>query len=197
MPENDSIISYKFSGSEDQKGKATAVYFELSLKVDFVPFEIFENFPKLNSIAFTKSEISMITKKLFVGQNFEQIKEIRLNEDKIRFIENKAFVDLKNLEEIDLTSNKIRSINKETFAHNEKLVEVILTGNEIKLIHPEAFINQKNGVLVIMFGNQCFADEAFDVIEDLEPCYDNWKKAYAIMKEGKEKNAMNLDCFLN
>jgi Leucine-rich repeat (LRR) protein len=107
MPHNYSIISYRFSGSEDQKGKTTAVYFEFSLTVDFVPFEIFENFPKLDSIAFIKSEIPMITNKLFAGQNFEQIKELRLNEDKIRFIETGAFVDLKNLEEIDLTNNKI------------------------------------------------------------------------------------------
>jgi Leucine-rich repeat (LRR) protein len=186
VPNNDSIISYKISGSEDQKGKATAVYFEFSLKVDFVPFEIVENFPKLDAIAFTKSEIPMITKKLFGGQNFEQIKELRLNEDKIRFIENEALVDLKNLEKIDLTNNKLRSINKETFAHNEKLVEAILTGNEIKLIHPKAFFNQKNGVHVEMFGNQCFGDEAFDVAEDLKPCYDNWKKAYELFEEGKE-----------
>ncbi len=185
-PNNDSITSYRFSGSEDQKEKATAVYFEFSLKVDFVPFEIFDNFPKLDSIAFTKSEIPMIRNKLFSGQNFEQIKELRLNEDKIRFIENGAFGDLKNLEKIDLTSNKIRSINKETFAYNEKLRVAILSENEIKLIHPEAFFNQKNGVYVIMFGNQCFADEAFDVIEDLKPCYDNWTKAYELFEEGKD-----------
>jgi Leucine-rich repeat (LRR) protein len=185
-PNNDSIISYRFSGSEDQKGKATAVYFEFSLTVDFVPFEIFDNFPKLDAIAFTKSEIPMIRNKLFSDRNFEQIKELRLNEDKIRFIENKAFKNLKNLERIDLTNNKIRSINKETFAHNKKLNETILTGNEIKLIHPEAFFNQKNGVYVEMFGNQCFGDEAFDVIKYLKPCYDNWKKAYEIFEEGKE-----------
>jgi Leucine-rich repeat (LRR) protein len=160
------------------------VYFEGSLSVDFVPFEIFENFPKLDAIAFTKSEIPMIRNNLFAGKNFEQIKELRLNEDKIRFIETGAFVDLKNLEKIDLTNNKIRSINKETFAHNEKLREVIFTGNEIKLIHPDAFLNQ-NGVHVIMFGDQCFDDEAFDVVEDLKPCYDNWNKAYGIIEEGK------------
>jgi Leucine-rich repeat (LRR) protein len=186
VPNNDSIISYRFSGSEDKKGKATAVYLEFSLTVDFVPYEIFENFPKLDSIAFTKSEMPMITNKLFGGQNFEQIKELRLNEDKIRFIENGAFGDLKNLERIDLTNNKIRSINKETFAHNEKLRVAILSENEIKLIHPKAFFNQKNGVHVIMFENQCFVDEAFDVEEDLKPCYDNWNEAYEIFEEGKE-----------
>jgi Leucine-rich repeat (LRR) protein len=186
VPNNDSIISYRFSGSEDQKEKATAVYFELSLTVDFVPYEIFEYFQNLDSIAFTKSEIPIVTNKLFGGQNFEQIKELRLNEDKIRFIETRAFVDLKNLEKIDLTSNKIRSISKETFAHNEKLRVVILTENEIKLIHPEAFFDQKNGVYVEMFRNQCFGDEAFDVTEDLKPCYDNWKKSYEIFEEGKE-----------
>jgi Leucine-rich repeat (LRR) protein len=132
MPNNDSIILYKISDTNDQKKDATAVYFDSSSKVDFVPFEIFENFPKLDSIAFTKCEIQMITNKLFGGQNFEQIKELRLNEDKIRFIEIGAFDDLKNLEKIDLTNNKIRSISKETFAHNEKLRKAILTGNEIK-----------------------------------------------------------------
>jgi Leucine-rich repeat (LRR) protein len=185
MPNNDSIISYRFSGTEDQKEKATAVYFELSLTVDFVPFEIFENFRKLDSIALQKCEILMIKNNLFTGQIFEQIKELRLNEDKIRFIETKAFVDFKNLEKIDLTNNKIRSINKETFAQNKKLKKAILTGNEIKLIHPEAFLNQK-GVHVVMFGNQCFTDEAFNVREDLKTCYDNWNGAYEIIEEGKE-----------
>jgi Leucine-rich repeat (LRR) protein len=184
MTINDSIISYRFSDTEGQEEKATAVYFEGSSSVDFVPFEMFENFPKLDSIGFTKSEIQMIRNKLFGGQDFEQIKELRLNEDKIRFIETRAFVDLKKLEKIDLTNNKIRSINKETFAHNEKLREAILTGNKIKLIHPDAFLNQ-NGVFVVMFGNQCFDDEAFDVDEDLKPCYDNWNKAYGIIEEGK------------
>jgi Leucine-rich repeat (LRR) protein len=184
MPNNDSIISYKFSGTEDKKENATAVYFELSLTVNFVPFEIFENFPKLDSIAFTKSEIPMIKSNLFGGQNFEQIKELRLNEDKIRVIENGAFVDLKNLEKIDLTNNKIRSINKETFAQNKKLREAILTGNEIKLIHPKAFLNQKY-VFVVMFGNKCFGDETFNIAEDLKHCYNNWNKAYEIIEEGK------------
>jgi Leucine-rich repeat (LRR) protein len=128
----------------------------------------------------------MITNKLFGGQNFEQIKELRLNGDKIRFIENEAFVDLKNLVIIDLTNNKIRSINKETFAHNDKLAVAILSKNEIKLIHPEAFFNQKNEVLVTMFRNQCFGDETFNVTEDLKPCYDNWKKAYKLFEEGKD-----------
>jgi Leucine-rich repeat (LRR) protein len=183
---NDRITSYKFSGTEGQKGNVTAVYFEFSLTVNFVPYEIFENFPKLDSIAFTKSEIPMIKNKLFGGQNFEQIKELRLNDDKIRFIETRAFGDLKNLEKIDLTNNKIRSINKETFAHNKELRIAILTGNEIKLIHPETFINKKYGVYVVMFGNQCFDDEAFDVREDLKPCYDNWKKAYELFEEGND-----------
>ncbi len=181
---NDSIISYRFSGTGDQKEQATAVYFELCSKVDFVPFEMFETFPKLDSIGFTKSEIPMIRNNLVAGQNFEQIKELRLNEDKIRFIENGAFADLKYLEKIDLTNNKIRSINKETFAQNKKLRVVILTGNEIKLIHPEAFLNQINGVYVVMFGNQCFGDEVFNVKRGLKPCYDNWKKAYDIIEEG-------------
>jgi hypothetical protein len=186
MPNNDSIISYRLSGSEDQKEKATAVYFEFSLTVNFVPFEIFDSFPKLDAIAFTKSEIPMIKNNLFSGQNFQQIKEIRLNEDKIRFIETGAFVDLKNLEIIDLTNNKIRSISKETFAHNEKLMVTILTGNEIKLIHPEAFFKQRRGVYVVMFGTQCFTDEAFNVKEDLKPCYENWKKAYKLFEAGRD-----------
>ncbi len=195
VPENGSLISYRFSGTEGQKINATAVYFELSFTVDFVPFEIFENFPKLDSIAFSKCKILIVRSNLF-DRNFEQIKELRLNEDKIRFIENGAFSDLKNVEKIDLTNNKIRSINKETFAHNEKLRVVILNGNEIKLIHPEAFINQKYGIYVIMFENQCFGDEAFNVTEteDLETCYDNWKKAYAIFKEGKKKLYCTTDC---
>jgi Leucine-rich repeat (LRR) protein len=185
VPNKDSITSYGFSGTEGQKQVATAAYFELSLSVDFVPFEMFENFPKLDSIAFTKSEIPMIRNNLFGGQNFEEIKELRLNEDKIRFIENRAFVDLKKLEKIDLTNNKIRSINKQTFAHNKKLREAILTGNEIKLIHPKAFMNQKNGVFVVMFGNKCFGDEVFNVKRDLKTCYDNWNRAYEIIEEGK------------
>jgi Leucine-rich repeat (LRR) protein len=190
MPNNYSITSYRFSGTESQKEKATAVYFELSSKVDFVPFEIFDTFPRLDSIAFTKCEIPILENKLFAGQDFEQIKELRLNEDKIRFIENGTFVDLKKMTKIDLTNNKIRSINKETFAHNENLEEAILTGNEIKLIHPETFINKKYEVYVVMFGNKCFAGEVFNVKEDLKPCYDNWKKAYGLFEEGKN----NLYC---
>jgi Leucine-rich repeat (LRR) protein len=184
MPNIDSLILYKISVNNDQKIKTTAVYFESSFTVDFVPFEIFENFQILDSIAFTKCGIPMITNKLFGGQNFEQIKELRLNEDKIRLIENKAFADLKNLKKIDLTNNKIRSINKETFAHNEKLEEIILTGNEIKLIHPEAFSNQKD-VFVTMFKNKCFDGQVL-MRNNLEICYENWNKAYAIMKEGKK-----------
>jgi Leucine-rich repeat (LRR) protein len=181
---NDSIISYRFSGATDTKEKATAVYFEFSPTIDFVPFEIFENFPKLNSIAFQKSEIPMVKINLFGGQNFEQIKDLRLSEDKIRLIENGALVDLKYLTKIDLTNNKVRSTSKETFAYNKKLSEAIFTGNEIKLIHPNAFLNQ-NGVHIVMFGNQCFGDEVFNVKEDLKSCYDNWKKAYEIIEEGK------------
>jgi hypothetical protein len=37
-----------------------------------------------------------------------------------------------------------------------------------------------------MFGNQCFGNEAFDVIEDLKPCHDNWKKAYELFEEGND-----------
>jgi Leucine-rich repeat (LRR) protein len=184
---NDSQTSYKFPDTEVQKEKATAVYFEGSSSVEFVPFEIFENFPKLDAIGFTKSEIPMIRNNLFAGQDFEQIKELRLNDDKITFIETKAFVDLKNLTKIDLTNNKIRSINKETFAHNKKLEDVILTGNEIKLIHPEAFLNQKFAY-VAMFENECFGGEAFDVEEELKPCYDNWNKTYKIIEEGKDNS---------
>jgi Leucine-rich repeat (LRR) protein len=181
---NDRITSYKFSGSEVQKEAARAVYFEGSSSVDFVPFEMFENFPKLDSIALQKCEIPMIKNNLFGDQNFEQIKDLRLNGDKIRFIDTGAFGDLKTLEKIDLSNNKLRSINKETFAHNKELSKVILTGNEIKLIHPEAFFNQ-NGVHVVMFRNPCFNDEAFNVREDLETCYKNWNKAYEIIEEGK------------
>jgi Leucine-rich repeat (LRR) protein len=180
---------YTFTGSNDQKQNVTAIYFEQSPTVDFIPNEIFENFPNLNSIAIYKSKIPIIKNNLFRNEKFENILELVLKEDKIKLIENNAFAKLKSLLTLDLTSNKIRSINKEIFAHNLDLEEIILNENSVKLIHPEAFRNQKHGILAVQMSNgkQCFDDGSANITKDLRPCYDNWNKAYEIVDEGECK----------
>jgi hypothetical protein len=113
--------SFAFTGSNFDKNNATAVWFALSPSIDFIPLEIFNEFPNLNGILISRSNLPILKEELFTDQ-FKIIQFLDLQYNKITQIESDVFTFLPNLKWIYLGQNKIVNLNN--------LFEVWLNQNE-------------------------------------------------------------------
>jgi Leucine-rich repeat (LRR) protein len=148
---------FTFSGSIKEKNYTTAVYFHSSPSIDFIPFQIFTEFPNLNGILITWSNIPTLTEGFFT-KDFKDIQYLSLYFNNIDQIEEFALINLTELKWIYLGSNQIESIKTNIFKNNQKLEFIGLFSNKIKMIHPNLFVNLNNLVEVWLEDNECVSN---------------------------------------
>jgi Leucine-rich repeat (LRR) protein len=133
------------------------------------------------------------------GPKFRQIEKLRHYQNKIKAIEEGAFVHLPNLVEIVLNGNQIESLSAKVFEKNRELKLVDLEGNKIKMIAPETFRNLNQLKFVHLGKNECVGKEYgcwrcyntkidhTELNSDLHVCYENHRKSLDLLNERENK----------
>jgi hypothetical protein len=193
---------FSISGTQEQKEKATRIYFAKIGRVAHVPQNLAEEFPKLTDLDIAGSEIPIVKNNL-LGPQFSRIKELVLGGNKIQIVEEEAFKHLHNLEEVSLSWNQIQSLSRGVFQNNRKLKTIWINRNKIKMIAPETFQNLNQLKSVNLRRNDCVdkyigcynCDTKIDHTElnrDLHACFENHKKSSDLLNEGENKNFMKI-----
>jgi Leucine-rich repeat (LRR) protein len=192
-----------FSGTQEQKKNITWIWFEEIGRVAHVPQNLREEFPSLNKLWISDSEIPIVKNNLF-GPEFSRIEDLYLGNNKIQIVEGQAFKHLHNLVWISLPNNQIQSLSAKVFQNNSKLKQIVLHRNKIKIIAPETFQHLNQLEFVRLDGNDCVnkeigcwwnCDTKIDHTElnrDLHACFENHKKSSDLLNEGENKNFMEI-----
>jgi hypothetical protein len=73
---------FRITGSTEDKNNTTVVYFDSSPSIDFIPLEIFTEFPNINGIIISDSNIPIL-KEGFFTKDFQDIQYLNLGSNKI------------------------------------------------------------------------------------------------------------------
>jgi Leucine-rich repeat (LRR) protein len=134
--------TFTFNCSNEEKLKTSAICF-VCCDIDFIPLEIFQEFPNLKLLFIRLSNLPIIKANLFT-EEFIKIECLYLKDNNIQEIEEDAFSELKELKLIDLSGNEIESIRHDIFKNNLKLEMIDFTFNDIKLLNVDLFKNLVN-----------------------------------------------------
>jgi hypothetical protein len=87
---------HTFVGTPTQKSETTAFWIHRSVQVDFVPVDIFSQFPNLNGLGINKCNLPILKSSLFKPE-FQKIQYLSLKSNRIQSIEPNAFQYLNKL----------------------------------------------------------------------------------------------------
>ncbi len=169
-----------FSRTEEQEKQTTAVKFFNSPTINFIPSEIFQQFPSLNGLSVTQSSIPTLKNELFTSE-CENIEYLSLGYNEIVVIEPFAFKFLKKLKWIGLHGNYMRSLNDQIFAYNIRLIYVSFWLGSTEIVNRKLFSYLTDLRLLDFRKNRC-ADVGLDcsslyciseIDQRLKPCFDN------------------------
>jgi Leucine-rich repeat (LRR) protein len=176
------ISKFSFIGSEKDKKNTSAIYFSGSSNiVKFFPVEIFEEFPAINGLILTDSNLPEIKTSMFT-KIFKKIVYINFSWNKIGDIESGSFSELTNLKWLRLSYNQLKYLKNEIFAQNTKLEYIDLYENQIEILNPKLFDGLVKLVYVEMRNNDCANNwigcnecpiTTAQLSEDLSECFEN------------------------
>jgi hypothetical protein len=170
-------------GSSVQKSELSGFYIWFSPQVDFIPLDILTEFPNLNRLMITDSNLPTVKSGLFTAE-FQRIELLYLGTNKIELIEPKAFQYLINLKWIALGNNNLKTLPHQIFKNTPDLVLIGLKKNKINSILPNFFDGLKKLKLVSFTeGNLCVNIEIWcetclitqsELREKFRGCFDNY-----------------------
>lgn len=105
--------------------------------VKYLPINMHESFPNLLEYEVTGCKVGEVRYDNF--KNMKQLKEIKLNNNKIQSIAPSTFDDARQLEKIHFVSNKLTSLSPELFQNLQKLRRVYFSKNEIVSLSGDLF----------------------------------------------------------
>jgi hypothetical protein len=149
---------HSFSSSSSEKIETTAFGIQYSPQVDFIPLEIFEEFPNLRGLTILDSNLSTLKTGLFKVE-FKEIEFLELHYNNIETIEPEAFQHLIKLQWIRLFRNNLRALPDRLFENNPDLIYIDLAGNKINSIVPNFFDGLEKLKLVEFKENLCIDEE--------------------------------------
>jgi Leucine-rich repeat (LRR) protein len=89
-----------------------------------------------------------------IGENFLNLINLEIIEQKIRFVERGNFVGLTKLETLNLGTNEISSLPEDAFFELTNLRRLFITDNQIKQLPSRIFSNLQKIELIGTVGNQ-------------------------------------------
>jgi Leucine-rich repeat (LRR) protein len=150
--------TFSFSGSARQKDETTVVWFSSSPSFEFIPLQIFTEFPNLNGIIIWYSHITTL-KEGFFTKEFKVIKYLYLYNSQIQQIEEEALINLPELKWIGFSDSHIKTIKTNFFKNNIKLEFISFIANKIKMMNPLFFENLNKLIIVNLRSNFCVNKE--------------------------------------
>ncbi len=158
FPEEFRSEKHSFSGSSSHKMEWKDFHIYNSEKVDFIPVEIFVEFPNLNGFLCSFCNIPIVKSGLFTVE-FQKLEYINLQASEVQSIEETAFEHLVNLKWIGFDHNLLKSLPSSIF-NSPNLIYVSFESNQITSINPGLFENLTSLKIVEFTGNQC-VDQKF------------------------------------
>jgi hypothetical protein len=155
--QKDKLERHSFSGSVEKKLQTNTLNIDNSPSiVEFIPTDMFSEFPNLNGLDIGNSYLPVIKADLFpkTCQRLEYLFLGRLN---ISSIEPNAFNFLINLKWLRLVANNIKSLPYEYFRNNLNLIYVDLDKNRIENVNVNLFKNLKKLQVLDLKANKCVA----------------------------------------
>jgi hypothetical protein len=175
---------HSFSGSASEKSETKTLWIHRSRKVDFIPLDIFSEFPNLNGLQIDDTNLPTLKAGLFKPE-LENIKFLFLPWNAISSIEPSAFQYLTKLKWINLRYNSLQSLPNQLFQNNPDLIYIGLEWNSINSIHPNFFDGLSrlkqiefrfNDCSQADFGcKECLLTQT-DIKSHLQGCFDNCAK---------------------
>lgn len=160
LSSNQKLQEYSFSLSRSgRKGETKTVWFSESPNtIEFIPMDIFREFPLLSGIIITSSNIPILKNDLFISA-FIKIEFLYLYNDQIQAIETDALQELLNLKWLCLYSNKIQNLDAEIFRSNVKLEFFNFEFNQVASANPKLFKNLSKLRIIVANGNVCTSEK--------------------------------------
>jgi hypothetical protein len=149
-----STEKHTFSGTPSLKSVSTAFFIFDSPQVDFVPLEIFTEFPNLNGLGIMHCKLPTLKAHLFKPE-FERVEYLNLRANGIELIEPNAFQYLIKLKWISFYNNNLHTLSNRLFENNPDLIYIDLQYNKINSIHPSFFDGLQKLKLVQFEENHC------------------------------------------
>jgi hypothetical protein len=148
--------THSFTGSSSEKTEVSLVRFDQSNLVDFVPPEVIREFPNLNALAITYSNVPVV-KTGFFGREFKNLQFLSFYYSKVEAIEAGAFTELENLKHIWIyaSPSPIKTLQFGLFRNNLKLEFTFFGANKISMIHPALFDDLTHLKLLYLDSNVC------------------------------------------
>ncbi len=172
---------HTFSDPASHKSETKTLEFLGPSKVDFIPLDIFTEFPHLNGLIILYSNLPVLKSGFFKLQ-FQKLEYLDLQYNKIELIEPKAFEYLNKLKWVGLKGNKLQMISHNIFENNTELIYIDLSRNRINSVHPNFFDSFSKLKFVKFEGNHCIRGNigckkclitSTDFNKNLQNCYDN------------------------
>jgi Leucine-rich repeat (LRR) protein len=161
---------HTFSDPASHKSETKNLEFLGPSNVDFIPLDIFTEFPHLNGLIILYSILPVLNSGFFKLQ-FQKLEYLDLQYNKIELIEPKAFEYLNKLKWVSLKGNKLQMISHNIFENNTELIYIDLSRNRINSVHPNFFDSFSKLKFVKFEGNHCIQSNIG--CKNLQNCYDN------------------------
>jgi polyhydroxyalkanoate synthesis regulator phasin len=155
LSEEYKTVAHSFTGTPAEKSAVTAVHFDKSLNIDFLPKEIVSDFPQLNGIIIENCDTFTNVKNELFSEDFGAIQYLDISSNLIETIEVGAFQHLPKLKWIAIESNLIESLPHQIFRNNPEIIFLSFHDNQINSITPDFFKNLNKLQYVTFDENQC------------------------------------------
>jgi Leucine-rich repeat (LRR) protein len=149
---------HSFASSSSEKIEITAFGIQYSPQVDFIPLEIFTEFPNLRGLTILDSKLATLKTDLFKVE-FKEIEYLELHYNNIETIEPEAFQHLIKLQWIRLFRNNLQTLPDRLFENNPDLIYIDLAGNKINSIVSNFFDGLEKLKLVEFKENLCIDED--------------------------------------
>jgi Leucine-rich repeat (LRR) protein len=137
LSETFKTVEHSFSGTAEQKSNASVVSFEKPSQVDFLPKQLFNDFPRLNGLIIGGCQSLKTVKDNLFTEDFGAIQYLGLWYNQISTIEANAFQHLPKLKWINLAGNQLSSLPHQIFKNNPELIMIEFYANKINSITPD------------------------------------------------------------
>lgn len=107
---------------------------ENKANLEYLPRHIGGKFPRLKDFGATGCSLNVIRDYFF--ENMLRLEGLFLSDNKIAFIERRAFKDLAKVKSLALERNLIESFHEELFQSMTNLKSIFLSDNQIKFLSP-------------------------------------------------------------
>lgn len=134
---NQTIASETYAVKSSVNDSVQQFYIHDDRDVKFLPTGIGEKFPNLTEIRATSCGLVLVRRHYL--KNMRNLKNVRLNDNKIAYIESRSFNDLVSLERLWFRDNLVEILDRDLFIHLAKLELVDFVNNKIKFLSAKTF----------------------------------------------------------